>query len=133
MKGPITRIIDKYPGDITKGLNGEKLNGDETSPYEINCIEDLIDFSNRVRNEEEGTMYVTLKRSLSFTSIRSYTNYRTTKLGDINEDGKVESLMAELTTGTGFKAIGKKEYVQSTGFVALTGFNGVFDGLRIYN
>lgn len=73
-------------------------------------------------------MHVVLNRSLSFTSIRSYTNYRTTKLGDINGDGKVDGLMTELTTGKGFKAIGKKEYVQSTGFVALTGFDGVFDG-----
>ena len=38
-------IIDSHPGDITVGVNGDKLLGTETSPFEIWCIEDLIEWS----------------------------------------------------------------------------------------
>ena len=40
---------DPYPGDITKDENGNTLTGDtEEQAYQINCIEDLVAFSNTV-------------------------------------------------------------------------------------
>lgn len=129
VNGPIEKITDKYPGDITKGINGEKLDGNE-KPYEINCIEDLVEFSNGVRNNKYITEKIVLKRSLSFTSTRSYTNYKTTEYGDVNKDNNVEELMIELTTGCGFEPIGKYEYNEMTNQVEKKSFDGVFDGMR---
>lgn len=129
VNGPIKKIIDQYPGDITKGINGEELDGNE-KPYEINCIEDLVEFSNEVRNNKYSTERVVLKRSLSFTSTRSYTNYKTTKYGDINENNKVEELMTELTNGCGFEPIGKYEYNETTNEIEKNIFAGEFDGMR---
>ena len=41
-------VTDPYPGDITKDENGNILDGSEEQPYQINCIEDLVAFSNTV-------------------------------------------------------------------------------------
>lgn len=125
VNGPIESIVDKYPGDITKGIDGKNLEGNEKNPYEINCIEDLVDFSNRVR-DGENISYIVLKRNLSFTSTRSYTDYKTDNFGDINENGIVEELMTELTTGNGFEPIGKA--YSTNNIVNISGFDGNFDG-----
>ena len=48
VEGAYEFIEDKYPGDITVGINGEELNGNSKEeggkPYEIWCIEDLVAF-----------------------------------------------------------------------------------------
>ncbi len=125
---------DKNPGDITVGKDGEKLDGSEDHPYEIWCIEDLLAFSNMVSGEgirlENGKpveittansftgKYVNLKANLNFKSKLSYQNSERTDFGDINgntEDGN--SLMNEMTTGTGFKPIGINN-----------AFTGIFEG-----
>ena len=128
-------IKDKNPGDITVGKDGETLDGSEEHPYEIWCIEDLVAFSNMVNGEgirlENGNPvevrtannfsgeYVILKTSLNFKSKYSYTNSERTDFGDINGDGNDgNTLMNEMTTGTGFKSIGNEE----------RGFLGIFDG-----
>ena len=84
---------------------------------EINYIEDLVEFSNNVNS---GTSYyhamVKLMRTLDFNDDDSYRNSRSRIYGDINENGIVENLKTELTTGNGFKPIGGN------------GFNGIFDG-----
>ena len=42
-------VKDNNPGDITKGIDGEDLDGSEEHPYEIWCIEDLVVLSNKGR------------------------------------------------------------------------------------
>ena len=123
--GPNEIIEDKSPGDITKNQNGDTLDGSIDHPYEIWCIEDLVVFSNMVNGEgvqlvdgkaekikggkNFGGQYVILKRSLNFKSKYSYVNSERTDFGDINgnkEDGN--TLMNEMSTGTGFMPIGIK-------------------------
>ena len=116
-------IEDSNPGDITVGRDGETLDGSEEHPYEIWCIEDLVAFSNMVDGSgiilENGEpveitipnnfsgKYIVLKANLNFKSRLSYQNSERTDFGDINgieDDGN--TLMNEMTTGTGFKPIG---------------------------
>ncbi len=137
-------IEDKYPGDITVGTDGKTLAGTEVEPYEIWCIEDLVAFSNIVngsgiklengepvqvttanRNSFSGK-YIALKTNLNFKSKLSYQNSERTDFGDINgnaDDGN--TLMNEMTTGTGFKPIGMD------GRIFSGNFNG--KGYKIYN
>ena len=124
-------IKDEYPGDITVGEDGKTLEGSEDEPYEIWCIEDLVAFSNMVNKSgiklENGKpvqittansfsgKYIALKANLNFKSKLSYQDSERTDFGDINgnaEDGN--TLINEMTTGTGFTPINK--------------FGGVFDG-----
>ncbi len=115
-------IIDKSPGDITKDENGKDI--EEGKPYEIWCIEDLVAFSNMVNGNgtilENGKITevnnsnkfvagttVELKRNLNFESKYSYTNSERTDFEDINgNENDGNSLINEMTTGTGFKPIG---------------------------
>ena len=125
-------LKDNYPGDITKG---GMLDGSEEKPYEINCIEDLVVLSNMcngsgVKFENGKAMDITtndsfsgkkiiLKRDLNFKSKYSYINSERTDFGDINgnnDDGN--TLITELTNGTGFNPIGQFR----------TEFQGDFDG-----
>ena len=130
---------DQYPGDITKDKNGNTLEGTADSPYQINCIEDLVVLSNMVNNtgkmfkdgkiidvDKAYTMsekYIVLTKDLNFKSKTSYVDSQRTDFGDINgisDDGNI--LMNELTTGTGFNPIGNnsnKTYKY---------FEGIFDG-----
>ena len=127
-------IEDKNPGDITVGKDGEILDGSEEHPYEIWCIEDLVTFSNMVNGSgiklENGEVvkiettnsfkgkYIVLKTNLNFKSKLSYQNSERTDFGDINgdtDDGN--TLINEMTTGTGFKPIGISNR-----------FEGSFDG-----
>ena len=127
---------DKYPGDITVGKNGETLDGNtEETAYQIWCIEDLVTFSNMVNGEgirlENGEpveittannfsgKYVELKTTLNFKSKLSYQNSERTDFGDINGDeNDGNTLINEMTTGTGFQPIG----------INNLHFNGYFDG-----
>ena len=125
-------IDDKNAGDITKGGT---LNGVD-KPYEINCIEDLVAFSNMVNGngiivENEKAQEVTekynfegkkivLKRNLDFKSELSYQNSQRTDFGDINGVDDENTLINELTTGKGFKPIGQYR----------TEFKGDFDGMN---
>ena len=113
-------LKDNYPGDITKG---GMLDGSEEKPYEINCIEDLVVLSNMCNgsgvkfengkaidittNDSFSGKKIILKRDLNFKSKYSYINSERTDFGDINgnnDDGN--TLITELTTGTGFNSIG---------------------------
>ena len=125
---------DNYAGDITKG---GRCDGSEEKPYEINCIEDLVAFSNmsngtgitlekgeavsvKNTNTFEGK-YVVLTRDLNFRSKYSYDDYTRTDFGDLNEDGIIEDVKTELTkkdeSCVGFASIGQKE-----------AFKGIFEG-----
>lgn len=77
-------------------------NGEDNNSFKINCIEDFIVYANNPLNYQ-GT--ITLERDLDFKSATSYNDFTTTDFGDINENGKIENLLTELTTGKGFKPI----------------------------
>ena len=128
-------IKDIYPGDITRGKDGEILDGSKEQPYEIWCIEDLVAFSNIVNgngikfengqsvqiknNENFSNKYVEIKQDLNFKSKLSYANSERTDFGNINgiaEDSN--TLINEMTTGTGFTPIGNTN----------SGFGGIFSG-----
>ena len=95
--------IDKNPGDIKKGINGETLDGTKEKPFEIWCIEDLVEWSKNYSEYESN--YINLCTDLDFKFKLSYKDAYTIENGDINGDGKVNDLMTELTTGTGFTPI----------------------------
>ena len=128
-------IKDMYPGDISRGKDGEILDGSKEQPYEIWCIEDLVAFSNIVNGngikfengqsvqikykENFSNKYVEIKQDLNFKSKLSYANSERTDFGNINgiaEDSN--TLINEMTTGTGFTPIGDTN----------AGFGGIFSG-----
>ena len=114
-----TKVIDTNPGDITKDAKGNELAGTEENPYEVNCIEDLVQLSKEV-NENANTFAdkkIKLNTSLNFKSKYSYIDSTTIEYGDINQDGTTQSLIEELTTGIGFTPIGVSN-----------SFDGIFDG-----
>ena len=112
--GQIDAVGDKYPGDITKKEDGTVLDGSNDNPYEINCIEDLVAFSNMSNTETFENKTIILQKNLNFKSKSSYANWETKEFGDVNKDGVTDELMTELSTGNGFTPIIK--------------FRGVFDG-----
>lgn len=103
--GPIDLDIkkDNSPGDITKSQDGSSLAGDAEHPYEIWCIEDLIEWSNNYNNYLNN--YIILCRDLDFKSELYYNNAETTSYGDYNNDGNITSLIDELSSVNGFKPI----------------------------
>ncbi len=103
-------VEDKSPGDITKDENGQDIAGDR--PYEIWCIEDLIEFSNNYEIYQNSN--VNLCRNLNFKSKYSYANSETIDYGDINEDGTTDILIQEMQKGKGF--------------IPIADFSGVFNG-----
>ncbi len=109
-----------YVGDITKG---GKCDGSAEKPYEISCIEDLVVFSNIVNGSgikfEDGKSVeitksdglsgknIILTKDLNFKSRYSYDDYTRTDFGNLNgDDTDGNSLMTEMTTGSGFTPIG---------------------------
>ena len=111
-------VIDNSPGDITKDENGKELAGTEDEPYEIWCIEDLCDFSNRINNNKTVS-YVILMQTLDFNSNRSYVDGKISTEGLISSCNSVEELKNNLTTGEGFTPIG----IEGSGR-----FRGTFEG-----
>ena len=114
-------VKDQYAGDITKG---GRCDGSEKKPYEISCIEDLVVLSNMTNGTgiklENGkaveiispdsfpTKYITLTRNLNFKSKYSYADSTRTDFGNINgDDTDGNSLITEMTSGTGFQPIGR--------------------------
>ena len=122
-EGNIEEKIETYE-PLTKSLTNELTNseyGTEEKPYEIKCIEDLVDLSYKVNGitvDENGSLtytntrnsfsnkYIILTKNLNFKLPLSYENATRKDYGDINENGKVEELITELTTGTGWIPIG---------------------------
>ena len=124
-------IKDQYAGDITKG---GRCDGTEERPYEINCIEDLVAFSNMTNGTgikfENGELvkltkvdqfegkYVTLIKNLNFKSKYSYDDSTRTDFGDLNENGTIEDIQTELT----------KTDENCIGFSSMGEFKGNFNG-----
>ena len=99
-------VIDKSPGDITKDENGDDI--EEGQPYEIWCIEDLIEWSNNYNNYINST--IILCQTLDFNSNLSYSN------GMILGCDSIEELKDLLTNKSG------------QGFTPIDKFSGIFDG-----
>ena len=126
--GPNKKITsadeDPSVGDIT---DGSKRTGTIGDPYLIASIEDLVAFSNSVNagNTYEGK-YIELAFDLDFEDSKSYKNAEDTSFGDLNGDGTVEGIKAELTNkaGKGFTPIGSYDETEKETIT----FNGNFDG-----
>ena len=110
VEGAYEIIEDKYPGDITVGKNGEELDGNEKSPYEIWCIEDLVKWSQN--SSIYVNSYIRLGRTLDFKSNLSYTNGKMLGCNSIEE-------LKELLTNT-----------SGNGFTPILNYNGNFNGLK---
>ena len=108
--GPQEIVDDKSPGDITKDENGDDI--EEGQPYEIWCIEDLIEWSNNYEDYRYDN--INLCTNLNFKSKYSYANSERTDHGDINEDNVIDILIQEMQKGKGFPSINV--------------FSGKFDG-----
>ena len=113
VKGEFPIMEDKYPGDITVGKDGEELNGKaETEeggkPYEIWCIEDLVEWSQNYTNYQNS--YIKLGRTLNFESRLSYAN------GKILNCNSIEELRDLLIN------------ISGSGFTPIKNFSGTFDG-----
>lgn len=88
-------------------------------PYKIEKIEDLVSLSEQVNSGKTyNNKYFELTDKLDFYNDESYKNPEK-KYDDINEDGKIDSIKAELTTGNGFKPIANSEQYS---------FEGIFKG-----
>lgn len=59
--GILSKEEDKYPGDFTKDKTGKELDGSEENPYEINCIEDLVELSNKSTTGGRKILYINKK------------------------------------------------------------------------
>ena len=103
VEGAYEIIEDKYPGDITVGKDGEELDGSEEKPYEIWCIEDLVELSQNYGNYINSS--IELKRTLNFKSRLSYVNPETTEYNKFLGADENISLIEALTTGKGFNPI----------------------------
>ena len=112
---------------VTKTREWLAGSGTQEDTYKIYTIEDLIEFSRRSNAGEfveEGTgearyIYVELMNDLDFKRDSSYAKADRTDFGDVNDDGTVQDLKTELTTGQGFPCIAATE---------TNAFNGTFEG-----
>ena len=102
-------------------LSNNELGVSADKPYEIKCIEDLLELSYRVNGitvGENGILtyttsrstfsgkYFKLKKNLNFKLPLSYEDSTRKDYGDVNSNGIVEDLLVELTTGNGWIPIG---------------------------
>ena len=107
--GEVQKIVkDEYPGNITVGTDGKELAGDATEPYEIYCIEDLVEWSQNYSNYLNNC--INLGRTLNFKSNLSYVD------GKILGCNSVEELKDLLTNTTG------------SGFTPIANFSSTFNG-----
>lgn len=108
--------VDKNPGNIKIVINGEELKGTEESPFEIWCIEDLIEMSQNYTDYQNA--YIKLGRTLDFKLELSYADSKSKTYEDINDNDKIETLIEEMQNGIGFTPI--------------YSFSGTFDGNNCY-
>ncbi|MBO5005256.1 MAG: MucBP domain-containing protein [Clostridia bacterium] len=102
----------------------ERTNTIRIPIYEINYIEDLIEFSDSLISHTYENETVVLKRTLDFNDASSYRNPN--RIYDYNGDGKWYEIKDELTSrdGSGFRPIGAGRVFKGT-------FNG--NGYEIKN
>ena len=118
----ITNIKDKVIYDLPQ---------EDENTYTISCIEDLVGLSLNVNNCINNYSGKTVKilEDLDFNDDNSYKNPNDTSLGDINNDGKVEAIKTEVTTGEGFTPIGLGSIYDSENQISFSKyFSGNLDG-----
>ena len=118
----ITNIKDKITYDLPQ---------EDQNTYTISYVEDLVGLSLNVNNGINSYKGKTIKllNNIDFSDDNSYKNPNDTSLGDINNDGKVESIKTEVTTGKGFTPIGLGYKYDSVNQISITKyFYGIFDG-----
>ncbi len=114
--------VDYPEGYAEDGVTEYFVVGRDGDNKKINYIEDLVDLSistNKGNNYDGITSL--LMRTLDFNENSSYKNPEDTSYGDLNGDGTIEGIKAELTDkndGCGFTPIGNDK----------NPFSGVFDG-----
>ena len=134
--------IEKYFGNNGDGEGGETTgpDGSEENPYLIEYIEDLIDLSIAVKNQETEKYdgkYFKLTRDLDFNNTTSYRNANNTSYGDLNTVNGVQTIMEELTDttegATGFRPIGgdEEESIKFTG--NLLGNNNSIENIYMFS
>ena len=104
---------------------------DDTEDFiKIEYIEDLVNLSNEVNaGDSKAGKVFKLMRTLDFEDSGSYRNAGDTSFGDLNGDGTVEDVKAELTDrvdGAGFTPIGCSIDLDSPD----KAFSGQFDGQK---
>lgn len=124
--------------------------GTETNPYQIKCVEDLVDLSylvNGITINDNGTFqynnsyktfsnqYISLMKDLNFKLELSYEDSSRKDYGDINGNGEVEELIIELTTGNGWVCIGGYGSTKNTDGISgtINGNDKVISNLYINN
>lgn len=132
----IDKLLNSNSGNIIdipkiEDIPGELETIDEQN-YFINCIEDLVAFSNNVNNEGESYQgkTVVLARDLDFNDESSYVDATDrTLFGDYNADGTIENILEELTKGTGFTPIGNScTFDNTNNTIEGNYFKGTFEG-----
>lgn len=137
-KNGILRFIGEYNNkqmnlDINIDCIGydtdKQLEKDVQGNYMVASIEDLVVLSQNVSQgyDYEGET-IKLTKDLDFNDNSSYKNISDTSFGDINEDGKVEGIKQEVTTGKGFKPIGMIKLFKEINDIYIQPFKGTFDG-----
>ena len=96
-KNKVTSIENKFSGTGTK-----------EDAYQISKVEDLITFFiNLNQGESYKDQYFILNTSLDFQDDNSYLNPQDTSFGDLNNDGQIDNIKQELTTGKVFIKVEK--------------------------
>ena len=122
----ITTYYNTLDENQTKDANktfSYKVSIEGVYKKEINYIEDLVDLSNEVNGGYgyQKTWFVQT-RNLDFNDSTTYKDAtNTTTYGDYNEDGTIEDIKTELTTGSGFYPIGDTQVHK---------FSGSYDGQK---
>lgn len=102
--GAIEKMPDKVKDTTPGALEGS---GEKEDPYKIQSIEDLVQLSIDYNNGSiKEKAYFELLEDLNFMSKNSYVDADRTDFGDVNGDGKIDTLKVEMTTGKGFTPIG---------------------------
>lgn len=91
-KNKVTPVEELFTGTGTK-----------EDAYQISKIEDLVKFSIKLnQGESYKDQYFILSTSLDFQDDNSYANPQDTSFGDLNNDGQIDTIKQELTTGKVF-------------------------------
>lgn len=98
-------------------------NGTAEDPYRIENVEDLVKLAQSVnKGETYKDKYFSLLDKLDFQDDTCYKNIEDTSFGDINQDGKTETIKIELLSG--FTTIGGT-YLDDN---SISSFEGIFNG-----
>lgn len=110
----------------TKPIENKLLGtGTKEDAYQISKIEDLITFAiNLNRGESYKGKYFILNTSLDFQDDNSYLNPQDTSFGDLNNDGQIDTIKQELTTGKVFIKSKKSSNKDTEKIVFEGNFNG---------